>query len=62
MGVPSSGEYGIPKDVMFGFPVTTADGKYRIVEGLPIDAFSQECIDKTLAELKAEQDGAKHPL
>jgi len=62
MGVPSSGEYGIPKDVMFGFPVTTAGGKYRIVEGLPIDAFSQECIDKTLAELKAEQDGVKHPL
>ena len=23
MGVPSNGDYGIPKDVMFGFPVTT---------------------------------------
>jgi malate dehydrogenase len=62
MGVPSNGEYGIPKDVMFGFPVTTEAGRYRIVEGLPIDAFSQECIDKTLAELKAEQDGVKHLL
>ncbi|WP_374384193.1 malate dehydrogenase [Thermomonas sp.] len=60
MGVPSNGEYGIPKDVMFGFPVTTEGGQYRIVEGLPIDAFSQACIDKTLAELLAEQDGVKH--
>jgi malate dehydrogenase len=60
MGVPSDGDYGIPKDVMFGFPVTCAGGKYTIVKGLPIDAFSQECIDKTLAELKGEQDGVKH--
>jgi malate dehydrogenase len=62
MGVPSNGEYGIPKDVMFGFPVTTENGQYKIVEGLPIDAFSQECIDKTLAELQGEQDGVKHLL
>ena len=62
MGVPSNGDYGIPKDVMFGFPVTTAGGNYSIVQGLPIDAFSQECIDKTLAELVAEQDGVKHLL
>jgi len=62
MGVPSDGDYGIPKDVMFGFPVTTAGGKYSVVQGLPIDAFSQECIDKTLAELKGEQDGVKHLL
>ena len=62
MGVPSNGEYGIPKDVMFGYPVTTEGGKYKIVEGLHIDAFSQACIDKTLAELTGEQDGVKHLL
>ena len=62
MGVPSNGEYGIPKDVIFGFPVTTENGKYKIVEGLAIDAFSQERIDKTLAELQGEQDGVKHLL
>ena len=62
MGVPSNGEYGIPKDVMFGFPVTTEGGQYKIVEGLPIDEFSQACIDKTLAELTGEQDGVKHLL
>jgi malate dehydrogenase len=62
MGVPSNGEYGIPKDVMFGFPVTTADGEYRIVEGLEIDAFSRERINLTLKELQEEQDGVKHLL
>jgi malate dehydrogenase len=62
MGVPSNGEYGIPKDVMFGYPVTCAGGQYAIVPNLPIDALSQECINKTLAELVAEQDGVKHLL
>ena len=62
MGVPSQGEYGIPKEVMFGYPVTCAGGEYTLVQGLPIDAFSQECINKTLAELKGEQDGVKHLL
>jgi malate dehydrogenase len=47
---------------MFGYPVTCANGQYKIVEGLPIDAFSQTCIDKTLAELVGEQDGVKHLL
>jgi malate dehydrogenase len=47
---------------MFGFPVTTEGGKYKIVEGLPIDEFSQSCIDKTLAELVSEQDGVKSLL
>ena len=62
MGVPSNGDYGIPKDVMFGFPVTCEGGEYKLVEGLAIDAFSQECINKTLAELQGEQDGVKHLL
>jgi malate dehydrogenase len=62
MGVPSNGEYGIPKDVMFGFPVTTGNGKYEIVKGLPIDEFSQERINKTLKELQDEQAGVAHLL
>jgi malate dehydrogenase len=62
MGVPSNGDYGIPQDVMFGYPVTCANGTYEIVKGLPIDEFSQGCIAKTLAELTGEQDGVKHLL
>jgi malate dehydrogenase len=62
MGLPSNGDYGIPKDVMFGFPVTTANGKYTVVQGLPIDEFSQEHINKTLKELQEEQAGVSHLL
>jgi malate dehydrogenase len=62
MGVASSGEYGIPKGVMFGYPVTTSGGEYKIVEGLEIDGFSQERINITLKELTEEQDGVKHLL
>ena len=62
MGIPSDGQYGIPKDVIFGFPVTTEGGEYKIVEGLEIDAFSQERIDLTLKELLEEQEGVKSLL
>ena len=62
MGIPSDGSYGIPKDVMFGFPVTTQNGEYTIVQGLEIDAFSQERINITLKELTEEKDGVKHLL
>jgi malate dehydrogenase len=62
MGIPSDGQYGIPKDIVFGFPVTTANGEYKLVEGLPIDAFSQERINITLNELQEEQQGVAHLL
>lgn len=62
MGVPSDGSYGIPEETMFGFPVTCENGEYTIVQGLDIDEFSQECINKTLAELESEKDGVKDLL
>jgi malate dehydrogenase len=62
MGVPSNGDYGIPKDVMFGFPVTTDNGRYTIVQGLEMDAFSQDRLNKTLKELQDEQAGVAHLL
>ena len=57
MGIPSDGSYGIPKDVMYGFPVTCKDGKYEIVQGLAIDDYSREMMNKTLAELEEERAG-----
>lgn len=62
MGVPSDGSYGIPKDVMYGVPVTTANGEYTRIEGLEVDAFSRERMDKTLAELEEERAGVAHLL
>jgi len=62
MGVPSDGSYGIPEGIVFGFPVTTENGEYKIVQGLDIDAFSQERINLTLKELTEEREGVKHLL
>jgi len=57
MGVPSDGQYGVPKDTMFGYPVTCAAGDYTVVESLPIDAYSRERMDITLKELEEERAG-----
>jgi malate dehydrogenase len=62
MGIPSDGSYGIPNEVMYGYPVTCENGEYKIVQGLEIDAFSRERMDFTLKELLEEQDGVKHLL
>jgi malate dehydrogenase len=62
MGVPSDGSYGIPEGVMYGVPVTCANGEYTRVEGLPVDDFSRAAMDKTLAELEEERAGVAHLL
>ena len=62
MGIPSDGSYGIPEKTQFGFPVTCANGKFEIVQGLSIDEFSQERINITLKELMEEREGVKHLL
>ena len=62
MGVASDGSYGIPQDVMYGFPVTTANGEYELVEGLEIDPFSRERMDATLKELEEERAGVSSLL
>jgi malate dehydrogenase len=59
MGIPSDGSYGIPQDILYGVPVICTPGKYERVTGLEIDAFSRQMMDKTLNELKEEQDGVK---
>jgi len=55
MGIPSDGSYDIPRDVMYGFPVTTANGEYTIVQDLPIDEFSRERMNATLKEIEEER-------
>jgi len=57
MGVASDGSYGIPKDVMYGVPVTTAAGEYTRITDLPIDEFSREKMNATLKELEEERAG-----
>jgi len=62
MGIPSDGSYGIPEGIIYGMPVTTANGEYQLVRDLEIDAFSRERMDATLKELEEERDGVKDLL
>ncbi len=62
MGVPSDGSYGIPEGIIFGFPCECKNGSYKIVQGLEIDAYSQEKLNKTLKELQDEADAVKSLL
>ena len=60
MGIPSDGSYGIAPGVIYGYPVTIRNGKYQIVQGLEINAFSRERMDATATELREERAGVEH--
>jgi len=62
MGIPSDGAYDIPEEIIYGYPVTCANGEYQLVQGLEIDSFSRERMTHTLNELLEERDGVKHLL
>jgi malate dehydrogenase len=59
MGIPSDGSYGIPEGVIYSYPVTTAGGKYQIVQGLEVNEFSRARMAATHKELLEERDGVK---
>ena len=56
MGVVSDGSYGIAEGLIFSYPVVCANGDWRIVGGLSINAFSQARLDRTAAELRDERE------
>ncbi|GAA4808986.1 malate dehydrogenase [Marinicella pacifica] len=60
MAIPSDGSYGIEPGVIFGYPVTCANGQYRIVQDIPISDFSQQRIDATNQELREERAAVEH--
>ena len=62
MGIPSDGSYGIAEGVIYGYPVTCKGGKYEIVKGIDVSAFSRSRMEATLKELHEERDSIKHLL
>ena len=63
MAVPTDGKlYDVPKDLIFSFPCTTANGEYKVVTGLNIDKFSAERIKVTTDELIAERNEVENLL
>jgi len=63
MAVVSKGEYGVPKDLIFGYPCTTdGKGNYSVVEGLSHDDFGKAKFQATLQELLEERDAVSELL
>jgi len=60
--VCSDGSYGIDKDLICSFPLTTDGKNWKIVQGLDINPFAREKIDLTVNELKTERDTVKDLL
>jgi malate dehydrogenase len=62
MAVAADGSYGVKPGIMYGYPVTCSKGEWKIVKGLKLDAFSQERMRATEAELREEREGVKDLL
>lgn len=62
MGIYSDGSYGVAEGLIYSFPVTCANGDWQIVQGLEIDAFSQQKLDASEQELTEERDAVQHLL
>ena len=56
LAVCSSGEYGVPEGLQFGFPVRSDGSSWTIVEGIEHDDFAQGKIAITTKELVDERD------
>ncbi len=60
-GVVSDGSYGVPRGLVFGFPLITADGRnWSIVEGLYVDEVARARIAANVAELEHEATVVSH--
>jgi malate dehydrogenase len=55
MAIPSDGSYGVAEGIISSFPVRCSGGEYEVVEGLEVNEFAQERIDKTVNELLEER-------
>lgn len=56
MAIPSTGAYGAPQGVVFGYPVTVSNGNISIVENLSLSDFDQQLLAATGKELSEERD------
>lgn len=54
VAVCSDGSYGVEKGLISSFPIRTAGDGWEIVQDVPVNDFSRERIDKSVAELKEE--------
>jgi malate dehydrogenase len=59
MALHADGAYGVPSGLIYSLPCRTVNGKCEIVTGIEHNAFGQEKMAATLAELQSEHDIVK---
>lgn len=59
MCIHSTGEYGVDNGLIFSYPCRTEQGALRVIEGLPLNDYSQDKFQTTLDELRHERDMVK---
>jgi len=52
--VRSDGSYGVPQDLVFGFPLRSDGQHWSIVEGLYIDEYAESRLNENIEELEQE--------
>jgi len=55
VAVSSDGSYNVDEGLISSFPVRVRGGKWEIVQKVPINDFSRDKIDKSVAELREEK-------
>ena len=55
VAVRSDGSYNVDRELISSFPVRVQGGEWKIVQNLPINEFSRDKINKSIAELKEER-------
>jgi len=59
MAVPSDGSYGIKEGLIYSFPVTCANGDYKIINDLEVNDFIQGKMKESEQELLEEAEAVK---
>jgi malate dehydrogenase len=59
LALVSEGQYGVPKGLVFSYPVTSDGKAHGVVEGVAHSAEAQAALKKTTDELITERDGVK---
>ena len=62
MAISSDGSYGISSGLIYSYPVICRNGRYEIVQGLEINAYSKEKMKITENELIEERDAIRDLL
>ena len=61
--VKSDGSYGVTEGLISSFPVrANGKGEWEIVQGLELDTFLKDRLEKTVAELEDERETVKDLL